>query len=342
MPHRDATTAPPSWGTNAVSTDDVPAEERFGFWHDVSARTWVPYDLRREPQHGRTFRARMSTRELGTLQLALMTTTPYTIHRTDRLIRRSDPGLFKLGVAVRGEGAVTQGDRQARFAVGDLVLYDTSRPYTATLDAGPRACQLLVLQFAPSLLHLPEKEVRRLSAVRIPGHHGIAALSSQYLLHLARHLDELTPADTSRLSTLTLDILTTALATALDTGSAVPAHTRQQALRARIRAFIHDHLGDPALTPDVIAAAHHISLRYLHKLFQHDGLTVAGHIRERRLEQCRRELADPRLTARTVHAIAARWGFSSPAHFSQVFRNAYGMSPREYRRQCEEAAHVVR
>lgn len=103
---------------------------------------------------------------------------------------------------------------------------------------------------------------------------------------------------------------------------------------AQIHAFIRNNLGDPNLTPDAIAATHHISLRYLHKLFQQEGRTVAGWIRERRLEQCRRDLANPQLGARPIHVIAARWGFTRPAHFSQAFRSAYGHSPRQFREQC--------
>jgi AraC-like DNA-binding protein len=30
-----------------------------------------------------------------------------------------------------------------------------------------------------------------------------------------------------------------------------------------------------------------------------------------------------------VAVVAHRWGFTNPAHFSRVFRAAYGMSPRE-------------
>ncbi|MFJ4809646.1 helix-turn-helix domain-containing protein [Streptomyces longwoodensis] len=32
-------------------------------------------------------------------------------------------------------------------------------------------------------------------------------------------------------------------------------------------------------------------------------------------------------------AVAARWGFVSPAHFSHAFRKAYGMSPAQFRAQ---------
>jgi hypothetical protein len=51
-----------------------------------------------------------------------------------------------------------------------------------------------------------------------------------------------------------------------------------------IHAFIQRPVSDPDLSPETIAAAHHISLRLLHKLFSEEGETVAGWIRTRRLE----------------------------------------------------------
>ncbi|KAB2350250.1 hypothetical protein [Actinomadura rudentiformis] len=64
------------------------------------------------------------------------------------------------------------------------------------------------------------------------------------MLQLARQLDELSLSDTARLSTLTLDVLTAALADALEAQNAVPPHTRRRALMARIHAFIRENLGD--------------------------------------------------------------------------------------------------
>jgi len=324
-------------GMDVVSTAEVAAGERFAFWREVNSKLWVPYDLRCDPQVESGFRARVSISEFGPVQATLMTTMPHSVHRTSKLIRQADPEVFKLGCFVRGGGTMTKDGRHENFQAGDMTMYDPSYPYLAEFEPDAPANQLLLLRFPRSLLPLPVQDLRRLSTVRIPGTHGIGALSSQFLLQLARHMHELSPSDTARLSTLTLDVLTTALADALDAHSAVSPHTRQRALMARIHAFIRDNLGDPNLTPDAIAAAHHISLRYLHKLFQQEGHTVAGWIRERRLEQCRRDLADPRLAARPIHAIAARWGFTSPAHFSQAFRNTYGVPPRQYRHQCTQA-----
>ncbi|MEE1943294.1 helix-turn-helix domain-containing protein [Streptomyces sp. TRM 70361] len=318
---------------DVISTAGVSPGEQFAFWREVHSKLWVPYDLRRAslPENG--FRAQVAVSNFGPVQATLITAVPHSVHRTPKLIRRADPEVFKLGCFVHGGGAITQDGRRVDFGTGDLVLYDTSRPYAAEFAPDVPENQLLLLRFPRSLLPLPPQDLRRLSALRIPGAQGIGALSSQFLLQLARRMAELTPSDTARLSTLALDVLTTALADALDTQGTVPPDTRRRALMARIHAFIRENLGDAHLTPDSIAAAHHISLRYLHKLFQQEGHTVAGWVRERRLEQCRRDLADPRLAARPIGAVASRWGFTSPAHFSQAFRGAYGLSPSEFRRQ---------
>jgi AraC-like DNA-binding protein len=125
------------------------------------------------------------------------------------------------------------------------------------------------------------------------------------------------------------DLLTTLIAEHLGRDTADP-DAAHHALLLRIRAFIVSHLGDPDLSPESIAAAHRISVRYLHRLFQSEGTTVSRWIQHRRLEECRRELSRPGRMSPAVAAVAHRWGFANPAHFSRVFRAAYGMSPREW------------
>jgi len=146
------------------------------------------------------------------------------------------------------------------------------------------------------------------------------------------HLDDYGAADGARLGTTLVDLLTAALAARLDREDEIPSDSRQQALRRRVHAFIEQRLGDPELTPGTIAAAHHVSVRYLYKLFEDRPSGVAAWIRQRRLERSRRDLLDPALADRPVSAIAARWGLTDPAAFSRLFRAAYGVPPLEYRR----------
>ena len=115
------------------------------------------------------------------------------------------------------------------------------------------------------------------------------------------------------------------------TGVVVPPSRAELLLRAHAHA--QSHLSDPSLAPGEIAAAVHVSKRYLHRLFEDDGATVSSWIRQRRLEGCRRDLADPSRRDETVTSIGARWGLTNPAHLSRLFRDAYGLSPTEYRAQ---------
>jgi hypothetical protein len=92
-----------------------------------------------------------------------------------------------------------------------------------------------------------------------------------------------------RLAGNVLDLLSTVLAERLGCFGTDP-DTGHRALMSRITAFIEARLADTELCPADIAAAHHVSLRQLHKLFQASGITVAGWIRQRRLKHCAHDL----------------------------------------------------
>jgi AraC-like DNA-binding protein len=273
---------------------------------------------------------------LGPLQVVVMDVMPITVTRTPALIEREDPDLLKMLLAC-GEGStvVTQDGRQARISAGEFALYDTRRPYQVDCAVDrDRPSRLLTFMFPPSLLPLSRSHLPELTATRFQATTGLGDLTSQFLLHLASNVDQYSPSEAARLSSAALEVLATRLAHELELETWGTPEARRHALLTTVRAFIHQHLGDSDLTPSAVAAAHHISLRSLHQLFHDHGLTVAGDIRQRRLERCRRDLTDPALASRPVAAIASTWGFTNGADFSRAFRSAHGMPPAEYRRSA--------
>ena len=58
-----------------------------------------------------------------------------------------------------------------------------------------------------------------------------------------------------------------------------------------------------------------------------------GYVQTQRLERCKRDLADPAYQARHIGEIAFAWGFNDLAHFSRIFKQRFGVSPREWREQ---------
>ncbi len=224
-----------------------------------------------------------------------------------------------------------QDGREAMLTPGDFTFYDTDRPYTLAFSDPHR---MLVLVFPRDMLGLPQPRLAELTAIRLPGEAGgMASLIGPFLGQVADLLDAVdTPSLGAgvRLAGNVVDLLGTVLAERLDCAPA-GSDTAHRALMLQITAFIEEHLGDADLAPAQIAAAHHISLRQLHKLFHASGTTVAGWIRQRRLQHCGRDLRDPRCATRSVAAVGARWGYPDPAHFSRLFKATYGVGPRDYR-----------
>ncbi len=277
------------------------------------------------------FRAKARLADLGVAQLTSISYPALTVCRTPKLIRQSDPEQYQACLTVRGGMRLDHLARTAILHGGDLVVYDSSRPFQAQPTSGEGTVEHIVVQFPKALCPLPEKEITRLIAVGLPGRDGLGRLLSRYLRELALGQSDRSPADSSRLAAITVDLVMARLAHELEAERSLLPEGRQQALLARIHDFIARRLPDPRLTPENVADAHQISLRYLYKLFQAEGLTVAGWIRNQRLERCRRDLADPRLRERSINAIATRWGFGDAAHFSRLFRATYGLPPRDYR-----------
>lgn len=298
----------------------------FGEWHDAVSATFVPLEA---ASCGRSaWRGHLQSRSIGSVQLSRVSGDAVLVRRTPRGIQRSDPHHLKLGVQVRGRCVLEQEGREVALVPGDLVLYDTSRPYRLSFD---EAFETLVAMFPRRLLRVPDRSVDTVTARRVSGRRGVGAAVRPFLDALTRQLDQDDVTPSTRLSDAVLDLLAATLADELDCGSVVPEDTYRRALFLRVLSFIDAGLDDPDLNVAGIARAHHVSVRYLHKLFEDEGRTVMGHVRQRRLERCRRDLEDPVLRDTPISEVAGRWGLCNPAAFSRAFRRVYGMSPSDWR-----------
>ncbi|MEU4345976.1 helix-turn-helix domain-containing protein [Streptomyces sp. NPDC023838] len=306
----------------------VPAADRFDWFADMVSREVVPTAIRSECPAG--FQAEAAVLDLGGLRMSRLAYLPLRSRRTPALIRRSDPEQYQLALVTKGSMSLSQHGNDCGAVTGDLVMWDTSRPSVAESPSGGGLGELVVLQLPRSALPLRTPDLERLLARRIPGGQGIAAMLASFMKALVEHGDGCTAAELNRLGTVTAELAAACLAQHLAVEEDLPPEVRSQALLRRIHMFIEHRLGDPELTPPVIAAHHNMSVRALHQLFHGTGESVHARIRRRRLERCRADLARPDLRV-PVQVIAARWGFSRPAVFSRTFREAYGLSPSEFR-----------
>ncbi|MFE7194622.1 helix-turn-helix domain-containing protein [Kitasatospora sp. NPDC057541] len=306
--------------------------ERFDWFNDTVARTVMPTVMSPEPSA--EFRAEAEMLDLGSVRMARFAFSPLRSRRTPALIRRGDPEQYQLALIRGGAAVLSQSGNENRIGAGEFVLWDTSRPSDTRILPGPGPVRLTMLQFPHTLLPLPGRRLERLLAGRLAGGSGVAAVLTNFLDCLEAHGDGCEVAELRRLGTVAAELAGALLAQRLDAAGQLPAEVRARVLLERVRSFIEDNLGDPQLTPGAIAARHNISLRSLHQLFRsHDAQpdTVHAWIRRRRLERCRGDLGSTRLHTYPVQVIAARWGFSSATVFSRTFRQAYGLTPTEFR-----------
>ncbi|MBB4966075.1 helix-turn-helix domain-containing protein [Saccharothrix violaceirubra] len=308
---------------------EFPADQRVDAWREAVESALVTADVRvLDPA---VFTARLHVTSLGIAQIAASSYASLAARRTARMIRKSDPECYQLVLVESGRQRIRQLDRCEHLRPGELVLYDSSTSSEVFVGDQPTLAGAVVLQFPKRLLPIPEARVARLVAVPLPAATGVGDLFAGFLRGLAVGRHDRTERDTLRLGHIAVDLASAVLAHHLDDATA-PPHSPGHVLYLNVASFIDRNLHRVDLVPATIAAAHGISVRYLHRIFQqHHETAVAAHVRARRLDHCRRDLADPGLRHLTIAAIATRWGFGRPSDFGRAFRNDVGMSPGDYR-----------
>ncbi|MGR0220573.1 AraC-like ligand-binding domain-containing protein [Agromyces sp. ZXT2-6] len=260
------------------------------------------------------------------VHFSIVSATEHAVERTPQLVASDDRRFYKLGVQLAGTGLLVQEHRETLLEPGSISIYATDRPYSLMFDGSSRT---FVMMFPSRLLDLPHRAIGELTATPLGAAGGMGDLVGTYLTSLADRLDLLAGPSGERLARNAVDMAAAMLSNELAVGS-VELSPRER-LFTEITRFIDANLCAPDLDPATIAAAHFISPRYLHALFHEHDTTVSTWVRRRRLEECRRRLADPAFDDRSISSVAADWGFADAAHFSRAFRAEFDCSPRDVR-----------
>ncbi|MFI9237159.1 helix-turn-helix domain-containing protein [Streptomyces sp. NPDC053079] len=243
----------------------------------------------------------------------------------------------RIIAAVHGRGVATFVQHGELLACGphDLVVLDSAVPF-AFQEA--EDFELHLFGVPRQLLGPDRADVERLCRLHPHTRGDVAPLLSPLLRDLAATATVRSPRSAEHLAGCVVALLRTLAfeagpAGTPDAPATSPDGRDRHSLAPRLRAYVNENLGDRGLTPESIAAHHHISTRFLHRIFAAEGTTVGRWIQQRRLEECHRELAHARSgrPGAAVATVAKRWGVANPAYFSRTFRAAYGMSPTAWR-----------
>ncbi|MFJ9371239.1 helix-turn-helix domain-containing protein [Nocardia sp. NPDC101769] len=305
-----------------LDTGLLPVRERMEAAQDLLADTEIPSINQFGSVAGQLWH-RFAVWDMGSgIHVTQVVGTGMSVLRGTKQLRIAAPERVGIGVQLTGSGTFSHCGAEQVISMGELSLTDgtSTSDYSSTGIGGSK-----VVIFDYDQLALPVETVRR-AAPRLKS----SPLYGVVTAHIAAlgEAGDIEPGPAG----IMLASATVQLIRALITTAAADPRQREalhDSLYLRIAAYVEQHLGDPSLNADQIARAHNISVRHLYNIWSASGTTLSQWIIGARLEGARADLA--RLgRSISIAAVARRWGFASPAHFARRFRNAYGISPRDW------------
>ncbi|MCZ6828438.1 MAG: helix-turn-helix domain-containing protein, partial [Gammaproteobacteria bacterium] len=236
---------------------------------------------------------------------------------------------FLLAAQVEGTVVVTQEDVEFTQHPRSLAIMSAAEPYSIIHT---QQSHRLILHIPNQVYReriLAHQEVRNFRPRLLPAG-GITTIVHEMLKSLAFEADKLNATEQYTLAECLLELTTAMLRSEVDLEHE-NQHAKQSALFRRILEFMEANYMDCELSPEKIANANGISIRYLHSLFHQAGIAVSKWMWERRLKATREDLLDPAMNHMRVSEIAFRRGFNDPAHFSRSFKTRFEVSPSRLR-----------
>ncbi len=311
-----------------MNTDEVAPRERAPLWREW---IWSHFGGLESDLYGSIgditdFDGHIAASRAGDVILTRLEADRHRVLRTQQMVRGSEEAYLKIVAPWQGQASVEQRGREASVRDGGWTLYDTTLDYSVS---NPERSDHLIVMLPKSQISLDGLRLGEVLARRVGGASGISRVALETMRSTYLELPHMSEAAARGAGELIIQLVRLSL---MELSGTETAQTQREALRDRIRQYVAQNLRDPSLSIEGIAQALNCSKRHLYNAFAGDDETLASYILRQRLQACVRDLSQPSQAHRAVTDIALSWGFSSPSHFSRVFREHTGRSPSEFRR----------
>lgn len=208
-------------------------------------------------------------------------------------------------------------------ATGDVMILDHGKPFRVTADGTRHVINVLIPR---ALFPTQDGNAGKLHMTLLGG--VGRNLLSAHVHTLWSALPDMPDAAGERLARAFLDLLAVARG-CFGADATDGAATRETQAITRAQRIVDARVGSAELTPAWLAARLNMSRSELYALMERFG-GVSRFILGRRLAAAHAALRDPG-EARRIGELAYVFGFTSQAHFSRVFKQAFGETATQLR-----------
>jgi AraC-like DNA-binding protein len=308
-------------------TRNMDPKHRFRAWQEMIRDVYVNLDVMADDTSACEGRVRAAS--FGAVKVTETTGFPQRFVRRKSHLATLDKDCFYMQFLKRGAMHIVQRNSTVVSHPGAGCLISASDPYDAVYRTDAQALYLEIPR-EPFLARFPADALPAPNTILRTGS-GMGRVAAEFCDVLVKESAVLPESTRRNLGEQIMDIL----ALALDGCQIDGAETSIQSARLRsIKAFIDENLADPGLSLAVIGKRTGVSLSYLHRLFKDSGGSVSEWIWLRRLQRCYEMITQPELARTSITDIAYSMGFSSSSHFSNLFRETFGLRPSDLRRSA--------
>jgi AraC-like DNA-binding protein len=309
---------------STYSTNHAAPASRRKYWQDAVSRTYFPLDLRFGG--GTDFAGSLDGWSLGPVSVSRNVADGLLYRRHEHHLVTEREESYLITVPEFAEIRFEQDGRDVRCRPGAFLIERSHLPYE--FSHRDRAA-LWVLKVPSAILRARIARPERLATLQFDGSRSVGAMFVDVLRLTGARIDEMDEPARGLMGKQLVDLL----AMAIEADERVltgHSSTVRSAHLHRCEHFIRARLGETRLSPQAVADGCGISLRYLHQLFEAEGVTVCAYIRNQRLFMCDALLRD-RHCRKSISEIAYEWGFGDQAQFSRSYRARFGCTPSETR-----------
>ncbi|MET0848437.1 MAG: AraC family transcriptional regulator [Pseudomonas sp.] len=225
-----------------------------------------------------------------------------------------------LKLMTGGHVDIEQAGNQFRFKTGSMFFIDPGRSFTESFT---ERGQMTVLRIPKSVLR--DRGLRHsLSGLVVADMNSADMRATRELIHcIAQQQVAPSPMIRDLMGRQLFDLIDAMLGCPGDKATS----RSSEAVLLRAKRYIYTCLGDTQLDSTAIAAAAHVSVKHLQRLFRNHGTTVMRHVWSVRLQHAQRLLDSPQTLRPSVQDVAWQCGFTTAAHFSRAYRAQFGVYP---------------